>query len=238
MVSNVQWELVGLESIPSEKSCLIVSNHSSWFDIPAVLKAMMHTKIAVRFFVKRPILYIPLIGWGAWGIDCPFMHRYSKKYLQEHPERGADDADETKKSCAVFRGRQVFLLSYLEGTRFSKKKRELQGGEYRHLLKPKAGGIASALQAMGGQIKAILDFTISYPQGRPSCVRFLCGKPFIARVHVQARSVPEVGSGDYLNDPDSRVKYQNWVNGLWRAKDLKLDGEQLAARREFGGQLS
>jgi len=237
MVSNVKWELVGLESIPSEKSCLIVSNHSSWFDIPAVLKAMMHTKIAVRFFVKRPILYIPLIGLGAWGIDCPFMRRYSKKYLQDHPERVADDAEETKKACAVFQGRQVFLLNYLEGTRFSKKKRELQGAEYKHLLKPKAGGVASALQAMGEQIQAILDFTISYPQGKPSCVGFICGKPFVARVHVRAIAVPDVGSGDYLNDPDSRLKYQNWVNGLWREKDLKMDGDLLRAAGKFVGQL-
>lgn len=221
-VSGVRWQIEGEENIPKEKSCIIISNHCSWFDIPAVFRAMINTGVVVRFFIKRVLILLPLLGQAAWGIYCPFMRRYGRKYLEKYPEKAGLDIIETKRSCEVFRGRQVYLLNYLEGTRFSKEKKDKQKSPYRNLLNPRAGGVANAILAMEGQVQNILDFTISYPNGRPTFMTFLSGREFIARVQIEVLELPEVGSGDYANDPVARKKYQSWINSIWRKKDNKF----------------
>ena len=51
-------------------------------------------------------------------------------------------------------------MNFVEGTRFTSEKHSRQNAPYRHLLRPKAGGIAFVLGAMGDQIHRILDVTI------------------------------------------------------------------------------
>ena len=43
------------------------------------------------------------------------------------------------------------MFNFLEGTRFTRAKHDEQQSPFRHLLKPKAGGIAFVLDAMGEQ---------------------------------------------------------------------------------------
>lgn len=222
-MSKIEWQVTGTEKIPHDKSCIIISNHSSWFDIPAVFKAMIGTGVVVRFFVKRALLLLPFFGQAAWGIFCPFMRRHSKAYLEKHPEKAGQDIAETKRSCDVFRGRHVYLLNYVEGTRYTEEKRLKQKAPYNNLLKPRAGGVANALQAMDGQIEKIIDLTISYPEGKPDFLTFVSGKRFVARLHVEVLDLPDVGSGDYTGDPESRAKYQSWVNELWSSKDGRFE---------------
>ena len=47
-----------------------------------------------------------------------------------------------------------------EGTRFTPAKHRAQASPYRHLLKPKAGALALALNAMGERCRALVDVTI------------------------------------------------------------------------------
>src|SRR3546814_8526023 len=58
-------------------------------------------------------------------------------------------------------------MVFVEGPRFSEAKRVAQSSPYRHLLKPKAGGLAVALNAMGTRFRSMLDVTIAYPEGIP-----------------------------------------------------------------------
>ena len=52
------------------------------------------------------------------------------------------------------------------------------------LLKPKAGGMALALNAMGDKFQAVLDLCIVYPDGIPTFWHFLQGK--VKRIVVRA----------------------------------------------------
>lgn len=223
LISGVRWDISGVENIPKNKTCIIVSNHCSWFDIPVVFKAMMSTGIVVRFFIKKPLIFLPFLGQAAWGLDCPFMRRYSRDFLAKNPEKASLDLLATQRACSVFAGRQVFLLNYLEGTRFTEEKSSAQGVPYKNLLRPKAGGVASAIRAMGGQVEGILDLTISYPKKAPTVLKFLSGRPFVAKATLQVLELPDVGLGDYSNDLEVRKNYQGWVNRLWDEKDKKIE---------------
>jgi len=115
-------------------------------------------------------------------------------------------------------------LNFLEGTRFTRAKHERQGSPYRHLLLPKAGGLAIALSALGDRLDALLDVTLVYPDGVVGFWDFLCGR--LSRIGVRVREVPvpaDLLAGDYERDPELRARFQGWVRGLWEEKDEEID---------------
>lgn len=59
-------------------------------------------------------------------------------------------------------------MNFVEGTRFQPSKHQKQNSPFKHLLRPKAGGMAFALSAMGDQIHKLVDVTIYYPGKIPS----------------------------------------------------------------------
>lgn len=123
------------------------------------------------------------------------------------------------------------VVNYLEGTRYTAAKSTQQQSPFGHLLKPKAGGVAFVLAAMGEQLDAILDVTVVYPQQRiPGFWDLISGNVPRVIIDIQTRELdPALWQGDYENDPAFREKIQNWVNQLWTLKDQRiaeLKGEQ------------
>jgi len=57
---RMKVEIIGSENIPAGKSCLIVSNHQSLFDIPLAFKAMAN--VHIRMVAKRELFQIPIFG--------------------------------------------------------------------------------------------------------------------------------------------------------------------------------
>jgi hypothetical protein len=115
-------------------------------------------------------------------------------------------------------------MNFVEGTRLTEDKRSRQQSPYAHLLKPKAGGMALVLDAMGEALHSVLDVTIAYPAGTPPLADQVAGRIPAVRVDVRARPIPADFAGlDYENDPAARVRYQRWLNGLWSDKDAVLD---------------
>ncbi|HRN53401.1 MAG TPA: hypothetical protein PK788_07885, partial [Gemmatimonadaceae bacterium] len=51
-----------------------------------------------------------------------------------------------------------------------------QASPFRHLLKPRAGGVAFVVDAMGEGLHALLDVSIAYPGGRPTMFDLLAGR--------------------------------------------------------------
>ena len=99
-----------------------------------------------------------------------------------------------------------------------------QRSPYRHLLKPKAGGMAVALATMGENFDALLDVTIAYPRGTPTFWDLLCGRMEEVVVRVQARPVPpQLVGGDMVGDPALRSGVQAWISPIWDEKDRLLD---------------
>ena len=202
---------------------LVLANHQSWVDI-LVLQKLFNRRIPfMRFFLKRQLFWVPLLGLAWWALDFPFMGRYGKKQIARDPALGRRDIDATRRACAKFRAIPVSIMNFVEGTRFTPAKHDAQGAPYRYLLKPKAGGVAFVLDAMGDGLQSIIDVTIAYPAGTPSLFDLLADRIPEVRVQVRQRPIPEaMVRGDYQNDRAFRVQFQQWMNGLWQDKDAEL----------------
>lgn len=224
-----QWDIRGVENLRKDTSYLAVSNHQTWVDIPALIESLNRRTPFFKFFLKKELIWVPLLGLAWWGLDYPFMKRYSKAFLEKHPELKGKDLEITKAACELFKRQPVTVVNYLEGTRFTEAKRQEQQSPYRYLLKPKAGGVAFVLAALGEQLDALLDVTIVYPGNKaPGFWDLLNGSISRVIIDIQVRELdPALWAGDYENDPEFRQTVQAWVNQLWVAKDRRI--EQLRA---------
>ena len=202
---------------------LVLANHQSWVDILVLQKVFNRRIPLLRFFLKRQLFWVPLLGLAWWALDFPFMGRYTPRQVAKNPALAGRDIEVTRRACEKFRAIPVAIMNFVEGTRFTADKHAKQDSPYRHLLKPKSGGVAFVLDAMGEGLHAILDVSIAYPAGRPSLIDLLADRVPEVRVRVRQRPIPaELAGGDYQNDREFRVRFQQWMNGLWRDKDVDL----------------
>jgi 1-acyl-sn-glycerol-3-phosphate acyltransferase len=203
---------------------LMLANHQSWVDIVVLQKVFNRRIPLMRFFLKRQLFWVPLLGLAWWALDFPFMGRHTPKQIARRPELAGRDIVATRRACEKFRAIPVTIVNFVEGTRFTPAKHARQSSDYRHLLKPKSGGVAYVLDAMGEGLHAILDVTIAYPGGRPTLADLLAGRVSEVRMHVRQRPIPdELLDGDYQNDRAFRIRFQHWMNGLWHEKDAELE---------------
>lgn len=235
LLTGTRWHLTGLEGLDYQHSYLVTSNHQSWVDI-MVLQFTLNQRIRpLKFFLKQELIWVPVIGVAWWALGFPFMKRYSKAYLAKHPEKRGKDLETTRRTCARFRDNPVSIFNFAEGTRFTPAKHAEQQSPFRHLLKPKAGGIAFVLDAMGEQLESIVNVTLYYPNGQPGYWDLLCGRIGQVVVHFdEVRIPPEFIGKSYDQDETYRLAFQQWINVLWEEKDRLLD--QLAIKHAATGQ--
>jgi 1-acyl-sn-glycerol-3-phosphate acyltransferase len=223
LTQRTGWDVEGIAGLDPHNWYLVNSNHQTWADI-FVLQHLFNRRIPLlKFFIKDQLKWVPVMGLAWWALDFPFMRRHSEEYLKRHPEMRGKDQAATRKACEKFALIPTSVMNFLEGTRFTPAKHQRQASPYRHLLKPKAGGIALALNAMGDRFQAILDVTIVYPEGAPNFWEFLCGRLRRVIVRVQSLPVPEhLMQGDYAADPATREAFAVWVRQLWSDKDAQI----------------
>jgi 1-acyl-sn-glycerol-3-phosphate acyltransferase len=204
---------------------MVNCNHQTWVDI-LVLQHLLNRRIPLlKFFLKRQLLYVPVMGLAWWALDFPFMRRHSDAYLKKHPEKRFDDLETTRRACEKFALVPTSVMNFAEGTRFTRAKHTSQRSPYRHLLKPKAGALALALNVLGDKFRWYLDFTIVYPGGAPTFWQFLCGEVPAIVVRAQRLAIPpEFATLDYARDPRARKVVQRWLQALWREKDAEIEG--------------
>lgn len=224
LAHQTRYEINELPAVDRDHSYLLICNHQSWADIPVLLETFDGRVPFYRFFLKKQLMWLPFLGMAFWALEYPFMRRHSKAYLEKHPEKRGEDLKATQRACEKMRGIPATIINYPEGTRCTPAKQKKQGSPYRHLLRPKAGGISFVLSSMGDQLEALLDVTIHYPDGVPGFWQFLAnGVPRI-QVHVEKRPLPsDMLHGDYQNDPAFRARFQDWINRLWEEKDERLE---------------
>jgi 1-acyl-sn-glycerol-3-phosphate acyltransferase len=223
LLGHTRWHLSGLETLDYQHSYLVTSNHQSWVDI-MVLQYVLNRRIRpLKFFLKQELIWVPVIGLAWWALGFPFMKRYSKAYLAKHPEKKGKDLATTRRTCAKFRNNPVGIFNFVEGTRFTEAKHAQQSSPFRYLLKPKAGGIAFVLDAMGEQLESIVNVTIHYPGGRPGYWNLLCGNVREVVAHFEEVQIPPQFIGkSYDQDDAYRLEFQQWINALWEEKDALL----------------
>jgi 1-acyl-sn-glycerol-3-phosphate acyltransferase len=223
LTQRTAWDVEGIAGLDPHNWYLVNSNHQTWADI-FVLQHLFNRRIPLlKFFIKQQLKWVPVMGLAWWALDFPFMRRHSEEYLKRHPEMRGKDQAATRRACEKFALIPTSVMNFLEGTRFTPVKHQRQQSPYRHLLKPKAGGIALALNAMGERFQAILDVTIVYPDGAPNFWDFLCGRLQRVIVRVQILPVPgQLMNSDYANDAAIREGFQRWVQQLWQDKDAQI----------------
>jgi 1-acyl-sn-glycerol-3-phosphate acyltransferase len=223
LTQKTKWDVKGMEGLNYHGRYLVVSNHQSWVDI-LVMQHLLNRRIPLlKFFIKRELIKVPLMGLAWWALDYPFLYRHSAEYLKEHPEQKGKDYEATRKACEKFGTVPTSVMNFLEGTRFTKAKRDRQKSEYKFLLRPKSGGLALALDVLGEKFHSLLDITIVYPDGIPTFWEFLCGK--VKRITVRMRTIEipkQFLHGDYEGDPIFRDAMHKWVQQLWRDKDKQI----------------
>lgn len=221
LTTTTEWEIEGTRQLSPQKWYLLMSNHQSWLDIMVLEKAFFKQVPMLKFFMKRELLWaLPVAGMACWALGFPFVKRYSKEYLQKHPEKRGKDLEITKRACEKFKDQPVTIVNYVEGTRFTPKKQAHQHSPFQNLLKPKSGGLAFTIAAMAGHLDGILNTTIVYPP-HASLWQFMSGRVKKIIVRYEVLPVPTV-TENYFNDADERHQFQAWLNQVWQQKDQLL----------------
>ncbi|MBF7683476.1 acyltransferase [Acinetobacter sp. B5B] len=203
---------------------LMTCNHQSWVDT-TVNQYFGRTRMPLtRFFTKWELIFIPLVGQAFKILGFPMMKRHTKSQIAKNPELKHHDIMEARKSCEQLLSQPFTLLNYVEGTRFTQEKHDKQKSPYRHLLKPKAGGLALALHILGKKIDSLVDMTIVYPDGVPDYSEFWLGEVPRIVVHLRKIDIPQwILDGNYEEDRQFRAKFYQWLSQVWLEKDALID---------------
>lgn len=221
---DMRWDIRGVQDLDRQGKYLVVCNHQSWNDIPMLMVAFDRRAPFFKFFIKQQLIWVPILGLVWWGLDFPFMKRSTPQQIARNPSLRGRDLQVTREACAKYQDQAVTILNFLEGTRFTQAKHAQQKSPYENLLKPRTGGLALVLGAMGEQLDAVLDVTIVYPEGGAGGLwRLMSGQVPSVIVEVRELQVPhEFEEGDYGKDPVFRKRIQRWVGELWAEKDQRI----------------
>lgn len=222
VLPNTHWDISiedGLE-LSMQGRYLMTCNHQSWVDTTVNQYFGLTRMPLTRFFTKWELIFIPFVGQAFKILGFPMMKRHTKEQIAKNPALKDRDMLEARKSCEQLLSQPFTLLNYLEGTRFTQEKHDQQQSPYQHLLKPKAGGLALALNILGNEIDALMDMTIVYPDGAPGYGEFWLGEVPRIAVNLRKIDIPDwVLGGDYEEDAAYRERFQDWVHQLWTEKD-------------------
>ncbi|MBH0065249.1 acetyltransferase [Psychrobacter sp. SZ93C1] len=221
------WRINMPDDLSEDKQYLLVSNHQSWVDTSIVQYISQDRLPLTRFFTKFNLIYIPVIGQAFYFLDFPMMKRFSSKAMAKNPELKKQNLIEAKRACRQLKDKPFALLNYLEGTRFTKEKHDKQGSPYQHLLKPRAGGLSLAINALGDQLDSILDVTIVYPDGTPDYDDLWKGNIRRLGVDVTRLKIPDelfaaIMDGGYDRDEATKKMMFDWLEDIWQQKDARM----------------
>ena len=229
VLPNTQWDISIDENLQlsMQGRYLMTCNHQSWVDTTVNQYFGLTRMPLTRFFTKWELIFIPFVGQAFKILGFPMMKRHSKAQIEKKPALKDRDMQEARKACQQLLSQPFTLLNYLEGTRFTQEKHDQQQSPYQHLLKPKAGGLALALNILGDQIDALVDMTIVYPDGVPGYSEFWLGEVPRIAVNLRKIHIPDwVLGGNYEDDAKYRERFQQWVHELWLEKDQLIESIQ------------
>jgi 1-acyl-sn-glycerol-3-phosphate acyltransferase len=96
-------ELRGTENLKKDQSYILVSNHASILDIPAMI---FSAPFPVRFIAKKSLLWFPVFGWFLYIADHILIDRES-----------AQSALKSLKKASVLLKKGISIIVFPEGTR-------------------------------------------------------------------------------------------------------------------------
>lgn len=202
---------------------MAMSNHQSWADIFVLLVSANYKIPLLKFFMKKELWWIPFVFLANKTLNMPFVNRHSKEELKKNPRLRAKDYENTIKSCKRFLRSPSTIFSYAEGTRFTRDKHEKQNSPYKNLLKPKVGGMATALSAMP-KVNTLIDYSLIYKTNKRSAWDFLTGEMRHVKVRVKKYDIPEsLKNRNYSTDEQYREDFKVWIESIWAEKDEDIE---------------
>lgn len=229
VLSDLKWDITIDENLDlsMQGRYLMSCNHQSWVDTTVNQYFGLTRMPLTRFFTKWELIFIPFVGQAFKILGFPMMKRHSKEQIAKNPDLKTRDLEEARKACQQLVSQPYTLLNYLEGTRFTQEKHDQQKSPYKHLLKPKAGGLALALNILEDNIDALVDMTIVYPDGVPGYGDFWLGDVNRIAVNLRKIEIPAwVKGGNYEEDEEYRKRFQAWVHQIWTEKDQLIESIQ------------
>lgn len=225
ILADTKWDIQvdpNLE-LKQDGRYIMTCNHQSWVDTTVNQYVGRSRMPLTRFFTKWELIFIPVAGQAFKILGFPMMKRHTKSQIAKNPALKHQDIVEARKACEQLLAYPFTLLNYIEGTRFTPEKHKQQKSPYQHLLKPKAGGLALALNILGHQIDALVDMTIVYLDDVPGYGEFWLGEVPRVVVHLRKIDIPEwIFLGNYEEDREFRVKFYQWLSQRWQEKDALI----------------
>lgn len=225
IISRPRYLIQGADNLERNQWYFVTSNHQSWADILVLQHALNRRIPMLKFFLKQELMKVPLLGHAWWALDFPFMQRHTREEIERDPSLKGKDLETTRKACEKFAYFPTSVMNFFEGTRFTPAKHQQQESPYQHLLKPKSGGTAFTLNAMGGRLAVLLDVTIIYPpKSSTNLMAYLGGAVKNIDVIITQRPIPGwTSQGDYQEDAAFRERFQQWISDIWREKDELIE---------------
>lgn len=87
--TRVEWQIEDSSQLRKE----------SWTDIVVLGHLFRKQLPAPKFSMKHELIYIPLLGLACWGLDMPFMRRYSREFLLRNPHLRGKDIETARNVC-------------------------------------------------------------------------------------------------------------------------------------------
>lgn len=219
-ICGVQFSINGNHDFSKDKWYLLISNHRSAADIPILYSIFCQKLPPFKFFLKKELLYLPLIGTACWALQMPFINRKKSHAFSFNFD--------------LFKYAPCTIINFVEGSRANKEKIKANSSPYKHLLKPKFRGVLSTLESVK-EIKHIIDVTLVY-QGmdtlkKPNILfKLFCGQLRFIEINIKKIDIP-----DLIYNCDSNEKnqlFKSWLNNLWTKKDKWIDSKINSFQKE------
>lgn len=224
LVNRVEWEVHDTTQLNPKGWHMVICNHQSWADIVLIGDIFRNRLPVPKFFLKHDLLYVPFVGLACWGLDMPFMRRYTRQQLLKNPALRGKDVTTAREACAKFRAIPTTVINFVEGSRFTPQKRAETKSPYQHLLTPKPAGLAMAINVLGEQFEKIVNVTLAYPDNQERPFHdMLSGRMKRIQVWIEEIPVTEVQRGDYMKDKPFKRGFQQWLSDVWQRKDQLLN---------------
>ena len=217
--SNINWK--DIDEVSIEHWYLVISNHQSWTDIILLQSYLYGHLPPLKFFTKQQLIWVPGIGLAMYVLGFPYVKRVTKAQIKANPDLRTADRNNITQACEGFKNHPTSILNFLEGTRRTESKQIAQSSEFRHLLKPKIGGIEYVIKDMGDYLDKLIDVTIVYPDGAPTFWEFLTGQCELVEIVVNHYDIPKEVLVD--NHIERRSSLAGWIKGIWVTKDQLVD---------------
>jgi len=206
---------------------IMVCNHVSASDNVAIFVAARTLGHLghLRFFAKKELLYVPILGWAAYFLGFIFL----KRSWHEDKESVFKTFEQVAGSTTK---RNFCLVMYPEGTRVSEKKLA-ESQEFaksrgmlvlKHVLVPRVKGLLATFERLRSEIDAVVDITVGYnergPSGsvRPSLADMLLRRDKVWALHLHVRIIP------IASIPTEEAALTEWIFDLFAQKDQLLAG--------------